>query len=148
MIQHPQKGQCLVATRQIKPLEIILNEKPAVLGPYSRPRQHQCLDCFKIIKNIKGRDRKGFFIFTHQWEFVAKFKTSVLNFGHFITKHPNTLKSKVVIGFCLFNVCNNEVLLSSNLSFLTENQQTSNCTLKICCFCSFFLTLFTSLSSS
>ena len=57
VVHHPDKGQCLVATRQIKPLEIILSERPAVLGPYSRPNQHQCLECFKLIyKEEKGKD--------------------------------------------------------------------------------------------
>ena len=49
VVQHPDKGQCLVATRQIKPLEIILSEKPTILGPYTRPAKHQCLECFKLI---------------------------------------------------------------------------------------------------
>ena len=57
VVHHPDKGQCLVATRQIKPLEIILSERPAILGPYSRPNQHQCLECFKLIYNEeKGKD--------------------------------------------------------------------------------------------
>ena len=51
VIQDPIKGQCLVATRKIQPLELIISEEPAICGPYSWPSKPQCLECYKILKN-------------------------------------------------------------------------------------------------
>ena len=49
------KGQCVIATRIIKPLEIILSELPAVIGPYAWPGKHQCLECFRVITDVQVR---------------------------------------------------------------------------------------------
>ena len=43
-----EMGRYLVATRTIKPGEVIMHESPAVLGPYTRSKA-QCLNCFKLI---------------------------------------------------------------------------------------------------
>ena len=51
MIQDPIKGQCLVATRKIQPLELIISEQPAICAPYSWPSKHQCLECYKVLLN-------------------------------------------------------------------------------------------------
>ena len=42
--RHPTKGLHLVATRDIKPLEIIIDQYPTVGGPYARPPNPQCLE--------------------------------------------------------------------------------------------------------
>ena len=41
-----------VATRDIKPMELILRELPVVVGPYTRtdPGLH-CVECFKRVRN-------------------------------------------------------------------------------------------------
>lgn len=48
VIIDPVKGQCLVATRKIKPLELIFSDLPAVCGPYAWPPHSQCLNCLKL----------------------------------------------------------------------------------------------------
>ena len=55
VINDPIKGQCVVATRLIKPLEIIFAEFPAVVGPYAWPGKHQCLECFRVITDVQVR---------------------------------------------------------------------------------------------
>ncbi len=40
----------MVATRDIKPMELILEEYPAVQGPYLKTRP-QCLECYKYVAN-------------------------------------------------------------------------------------------------
>ena len=42
-------GRILVATRNIKKGEVICEEKPAIVGPYSRSTP-QCLQCFRILQ--------------------------------------------------------------------------------------------------
>ncbi|XP_059082418.1 SET domain-containing protein SmydA-8-like isoform X1 [Tigriopus californicus] len=44
--RSPTKGRFMVATRDIEPLEMILWEKPAVIGPYTKDASG-CLQCFK-----------------------------------------------------------------------------------------------------
>ena len=51
VVRDPEKGQCIIASRKIEPLEVILSERPAVIGPYSRPSRPQCLNCFKLTSN-------------------------------------------------------------------------------------------------
>jgi len=41
------KGSCLLATRDIAPLEIILADKPAVVAP-NHSSQPVCLGCLKV----------------------------------------------------------------------------------------------------
>ena len=43
-----QKGQCLVASRDIKPLEIILTDTPAVLGPALGSDLVVCSLCLRV----------------------------------------------------------------------------------------------------
>ena len=54
VIQDPVKGQCVIATRIIKPLEIILAELPAVIGPYAWPgkQKYSRLRCFLRVKGL------------------------------------------------------------------------------------------------
>lgn len=44
--QDPAKGVKMVALRDIKPLEVILEEYPVAVGPYPKTVP-QCLECFK-----------------------------------------------------------------------------------------------------
>lgn len=44
----PDVGRYCVATRDIKPCELILKEDPAALGPYNKPKP-VCLQCFKQV---------------------------------------------------------------------------------------------------
>ena len=43
-----QKGQCLVASRDIKPLEIILTDTPTVLGPALGSDMVVCSLCLRV----------------------------------------------------------------------------------------------------
>ena len=43
-------GTYLVATRDIKPLEVIVDQYPAIHGPYAKPPQPQCLECYKLLE--------------------------------------------------------------------------------------------------
>ena len=52
-------GTYLVATRDIKPLETIVDQYPLVHGPYAKPPQPQCLECYKILEEIKDKDKNG-----------------------------------------------------------------------------------------
>ena len=46
-------GIKVVALRDIKALEIILDEYPVAIGPYTKT-QPQCLECFKPCSDMKG----------------------------------------------------------------------------------------------
>ena len=52
-------GTYLVATRDIKPLETIVDQYPLVHGPYAKPPQPQCLECYKILEEVKDKDKNG-----------------------------------------------------------------------------------------
>ncbi|XP_023326813.1 histone-lysine N-methyltransferase ASHR1 [Eurytemora carolleeae] len=47
IINKPQIGRCIQATRDIEPLEIILTDTPSVLGPH-HDSQPVCLQCLRI----------------------------------------------------------------------------------------------------
>lgn len=40
----------MVATRDIKQMELILSEEPVVVGPYTKPETLHCVACFKKIE--------------------------------------------------------------------------------------------------
>ena len=42
-------GTYLVATRDIKPLEVLVDQYPVIHGPYAKPPRPQCLQCYKIL---------------------------------------------------------------------------------------------------
>lgn len=48
-----EKGNILVATRDIKPFEIILKDKPAIVGPFD-DSSRKCLECFRDMSSIYG----------------------------------------------------------------------------------------------
>ena len=52
-------GTYLVATRDIKPLEVIVDQYPVIHGPYAKPPQPQCLECYKILEEEKESDPNG-----------------------------------------------------------------------------------------
>ena len=52
-------GTYLVATRDIKPLETIVDQYPLIHGPYAKPPQPQCLECHKILEEVKDKDKNG-----------------------------------------------------------------------------------------
>ena len=54
-------GTYLVATRNIKPLEVIVDQYPVIHGPYAKPPRPQCLECYKLLeeKDVEdGKDEK------------------------------------------------------------------------------------------
>ena len=53
-------GRCFLATRDIRPKELILREKPAVVGPYTTTHP-QCLQCFRRVttKYRSGNKKSG-----------------------------------------------------------------------------------------
>ena len=50
-----EMGRYLVSSRKIKPGEVIIQEDPLVLGPYTRSKP-QCLNCCKLIDSKKRFD--------------------------------------------------------------------------------------------
>eukprot|EP00096_Caligus_rogercresseyi_P009927 TRINITY_DN3476_c0_g1_i1.p1 TRINITY_DN3476_c0_g1~~TRINITY_DN3476_c0_g1_i1.p1 ORF type:complete len:511 (+),score=63.35 TRINITY_DN3476_c0_g1_i1:134-1666(+) len=48
--RDPALGRHLVATRDIKALEVILEESPLVIGPYVSESGEQCIECFKVLQ--------------------------------------------------------------------------------------------------
>ena len=54
-------GHYMLATRDIKQMELILREEPVMVGPYSRPDQPHCVECFKIIREpVTGCAKCGY----------------------------------------------------------------------------------------
>jgi len=45
IVEIPEKGRCLVASRALDPLEIILWDRPAVVAPHHDAPPSQCLEC-------------------------------------------------------------------------------------------------------
>ncbi|XP_023343693.1 potential protein lysine methyltransferase SET5 [Eurytemora carolleeae] len=43
-----EKGKCLIATRDIKPLEVILKESPILVSPYTKTKP-LCLGCYRKV---------------------------------------------------------------------------------------------------
>lgn len=56
--RSPKKGRFMVATRDIEPLEMILWEKPAVIGPYTKDAAG-CLQCFKQMTTQRACSQCG-----------------------------------------------------------------------------------------
>merc|ERR1711963_621732 len=48
-------GHYMVATRDIKQMELILREEPVMVGPYLRPDQPHCVQCFKLVKGVASQ---------------------------------------------------------------------------------------------
>ena len=48
IVHVTQKGQCLVARRDIKPLEVILTDTPSVLGPPLGSDMAVCSLCLRV----------------------------------------------------------------------------------------------------
>ena len=40
----------MVATRDIKPLEVLVDQYPVIHGPYAKPPRPQCLECYKLLE--------------------------------------------------------------------------------------------------
>ena len=55
-------GHYMVATRDIKQMELILREEPVMVGPYLRPDQPHCVQCFKLVRGagFEWCERCGF----------------------------------------------------------------------------------------
>merc|ERR1712066_1096939 len=48
--KSPKFGRYMIAVRDIKQMELILSEKPVIVGPYTKTESLHCVACFKKIK--------------------------------------------------------------------------------------------------
>ena len=48
IVTTPEKGRCVIATRDIQPMELIISDTPVVVGP-SRQRLLVCVECLQVV---------------------------------------------------------------------------------------------------
>ncbi|XP_040575619.1 SET domain-containing protein SmydA-8 isoform X1 [Lepeophtheirus salmonis] len=91
-------GRYMIAARDINPLELILSEQPAVVGPYSK-KLPGCLNCFRLVDDSYHCSKCGVPVCDKECEIgdLHRPECSYFQANNFVIKNENRYSSQTCV---------------------------------------------------